>query len=330
MLHLPGTNGPNSYEGGTPFFDLDTYADLGTVDSFMPYFISDDQYQTVMNVNVVKGRHNIRFGTDIYYQALNHAQPEITAATASARAAASASGPARRRSRGTGRQSYNAFASFLLGVPDQIGRLKLVEPYTTRNRQDSLYIRDQWQARREADRVVRHPVGVFPGTYARASRSRAVRCEHQPMMVGGVGSVPKDLGVKVSKTLFAPRLGMTYPPDRWAGASRRVRHHQRSVRAGEAAAHESSGGAESAPRRAELAGLREPNVGRHPAIPDPDLGNGLISVPARSPCSRCPTISCAATSDRGTSRCRKNCAGGSSGKRRTSPHARSISSGSAN
>ena len=32
------------------------------------------------------------------------------------------------------------------------------------------------------------------------------------MMIGGVGSVPKDLGVKVSKTLFAPRLGMTFRP----------------------------------------------------------------------------------------------------------------------
>ena len=29
VLHLPGTNGPNFYEGGTPFFDLDTYADRG-------------------------------------------------------------------------------------------------------------------------------------------------------------------------------------------------------------------------------------------------------------------------------------------------------------
>src|SRR5439155_17283680 len=30
------------------------------------------------------------------------------------------------------------------------------------------------------------------------------------MLIGGVGSVPEDLGVKVSKTLFAPRLGATY------------------------------------------------------------------------------------------------------------------------
>ena len=30
------------------------------------------------------------------------------------------------------------------------------------------------------------------------------------MMIGGVGSVPTDLGVAVSKTMFAPRVGFTY------------------------------------------------------------------------------------------------------------------------
>ena len=44
----------------------------------MPYYRSDDQLQTVCNMNWTKGGHNVRFGTDIYYQALNHTQPEIS------------------------------------------------------------------------------------------------------------------------------------------------------------------------------------------------------------------------------------------------------------
>src|SRR4030095_15178177 len=68
LLRLPAPNRPTFYEGAAPFFDLDTYADLGTVDPFMPYFISDDQYQTVLNLNVVKGRHNIRAGVAVNYQ----------------------------------------------------------------------------------------------------------------------------------------------------------------------------------------------------------------------------------------------------------------------
>src|SRR5437762_8667000 len=80
-LGIPGTNGSRAYEGGTPFFDLDTYADLGTVDTFMPYYRHDDQYQAVLNGNWLKGHHNIRAGTDIYYQGLNHTQPEISGGT---------------------------------------------------------------------------------------------------------------------------------------------------------------------------------------------------------------------------------------------------------
>ena len=56
VLGLPGTNGPNAYEGGTPLFDLDTYADLGTTDTFMPYYRSDDQYQTRAERQLDQGR----------------------------------------------------------------------------------------------------------------------------------------------------------------------------------------------------------------------------------------------------------------------------------
>src|SRR5258708_13445011 len=98
----------------------------------MPYDRSDDQYQSVVNVNWIKGRHNIRAGTDIYYQALNHTQPEISGGTSyGARGGFRfGSGPTQIQGGPPGNQ-YNAFASFLLGVPNQIGRLKLVGPYTT-------------------------------------------------------------------------------------------------------------------------------------------------------------------------------------------------------
>ena len=45
----------------------------------MPYYRDDDQYQTVANVSWLKGRHNIRFGSDFYFTALNHLQPEFDA-----------------------------------------------------------------------------------------------------------------------------------------------------------------------------------------------------------------------------------------------------------
>jgi len=281
LLGLPGTNGPKPYEGGMPVFNLDTYASLGTTDTFMPYYRSDDQYQSVVNVNWVKGRHNIRGGSDIYFQALNHTQPEISGGTSfGARGGFRfGSGPTQILGGPTGNQ-YNAFASFLLGVPNQIGRLKLVEPYTTRNRQYSLYVRDQWQASSKMTISYGTRWEYFP-VPTRANRGlERFNVATNQMMIGGVGSVPKDLGVKVSKTLFAPRVGMTYRPapglvlragfgitnDPYALARPLRTNHPAVLNL-----------LLNAPN--SLAFVSRTSAGI-PLIPDPDLGSGLVNVPS--------------------------------------------------
>src|SRR5438094_2915384 len=280
-LKLPGTNGTHAYEGGTPFFDLDTYADFGTTDTFMPYYRSDDQYQTVMNVNWLKGEHNVRFGTDIYYQALTHTQPEISGGTSyGARGGFRyGSGPTQILG-GPGGNQYNAFASFLLGVPNQIGRLKLVEPYTTRNWQYSLYVRDQWQASSRMTISYGTRWEYFP-VPTRATRGlERYNVNTNQMMIGGIGSVPEDLGVHVSKTLFAPRLGVTYRP-----------REGTVLRAGFGITNDPY--ALARPLRTNHPAvlnllLDAPNsfafVSRTadgiPLIADPDLGSGLVSVPS--------------------------------------------------
>ena len=76
LLGIPGLNGSRAFEGGMPVFDFDTFQDIGITELYMPYTRNDDQYQTVVNVNWMKGKHNVRAGTDIYFQALNHLQPE--------------------------------------------------------------------------------------------------------------------------------------------------------------------------------------------------------------------------------------------------------------
>ena len=280
-LHLPGTNGTRAYEGGTPFFDLDTYADLGTVDTFMPYYRSDDQYQTVMNVNWVKGRHNIRGGTDIYYQALNHTQPEISGGDSfGARGGFRfRSGPTQIQG-GPGGNPYNAFGAFLLGVPDQIGRLKLAEPYTTRNWQYSLYVRDQWQPLSKLTISYGTRWEYFP-VPTRANRGiERYDVNTNTMMVGGVGVVPKDVGVKVSKTLFAPRLGVIYRATEGLvlragfGITNDPYSLARPLRTNHPAVlNLLLNAANSLSFVSRLAdGI--------PEIPDADLGNGIIPVPS--------------------------------------------------
>ena len=280
-LRLPGTNGPNAYEGGMPFFDLDTYADIGTVDTFMPYYRSDDQYQMVMNFNWLKGQHNIRFGTDIYNQALNHTQPEISGGTSfGARGGFRYRAGTTQLQGGPGGNQYNAFASFLLGLPDQIGRLKLAEPYTTRNWQYSLYARDQWEAtpRLTVSYGLRWEYFPVPTRKERGLERYDVNANQ--MMIGGVGSVPTDLGVEVSKTLFAPRLGATYrltegmvlragfgiTNDPYALARPLRTNHPAVLNL-----------LVDAPNSFSFVGRTADGI---PQIPDADLGNGRIPVPS--------------------------------------------------
>jgi hypothetical protein len=281
LLGLPGTNGTQPYEGGTPLFDLDTYADLGTTDTFMPYYRSDDQYQAVANVNWIKGRHNIRFGTDIYYQALNHTQPEISGGDSfGARGGFRfQSGPTQIPGGPSG-NLYNAFASFLLGVPNRIGRLKLVEPYTTRNWQYSVYIRDQWQASSKITVSYGTRWEYFP-VPVRATRGlERYNVDTNQMMIGGIGSVPKDLGVTVSKTLFAPRLGVTFRPTEGTvlragfGITNDPYALARPLRTNHPAVLNLLVDAPNS-----LAFVSRTGDGI-PLIPDPDLGNGVVSVPS--------------------------------------------------
>ena len=280
-LRLPGTNGPHAYEGGMPFFDLDTYADIGTVDTFMPYYRSDDQYQMVMNFNWLKGQHNIRFGTDIYYQALNHTQPEISGGTSfGARGGFRFRPGTTQLQGGPGGNQYNGFASFLLGLPDQIGRLGLAEPYTTRNWQYSLYARDQWEATPKLTLSYGLRWEYFPVPRRAGRGLERYDVNTNQMMIGGVGSVPTDLGVEVSNTLFAPRLGATYRVTEGMvlragfGITNDPYALARPLRTNHPAVLNLL---VDAPSSFSFVGRTADGI---PQIPSADLGNGIIPVPS--------------------------------------------------
>jgi hypothetical protein len=214
FLGIPGTNGPHPYEGGFPFFDLTTYSDYGTTDTFMPYTRNDDQFQYVLNANWLKGPHNIRFGMDIYRQKLNHTQPEFNGDSMGARGGFTFGAGATQLSGATvpaGAGQFNSFAAFLLGSPTVLGKLnETVAPYTTRNWQFSLYVRDQWQVTPKLTISYGTRWEYFP-VPTRADRGlERYNLNTNMMEIGGVGSVPTDLGINVSGKLFAPRVGIAY------------------------------------------------------------------------------------------------------------------------
>jgi len=219
-LGIPGLASDRRIDGGMPRFRIDGFEQIGISNNFMPYFRSDPQWQYVANANWTKGSHNIRFGTDIYYQNLNHNQPEFSGSQGPA------SGGFRFRQNQTRNGSsvatdYNAWGSFLLGTFEDGGKIWQFDPdgYKTRTELWSFYIRDRWQVNNKLTLTygIRHEIYPFPTRKERGlerfildDTSGGVTGGPNDMVICGAGNQPNDCGIDVGRSMTVPRIGIAY------------------------------------------------------------------------------------------------------------------------
>src|SRR6185295_20145532 len=113
---------------------------------------------------------------------------------------------------GPSSNQFNSFATFLLGLPTQIGKLHLVpDRYHVRAWLHSYYVSDRWNVSRKLTMSygVRWEYFPYPNRGGGAGLER-YDPDTNKMLVCGTGSVPTDCGVEISRTLFSPRLGVAY------------------------------------------------------------------------------------------------------------------------
>ncbi len=281
FLKIPGTNGARRFEGSWPTFEISSYTNIGTNDNFMPYFRRDPQYQYVANFNWTRGTHNVRFGMDIYRQHLNQNQAEFVGGTTYGAQGGFTfgGGPTQIRGGPSGNQ-FNSYATFLLGLPTTFGKtFQVPDEYNLRATLYSYYIRDRWNItpRLTFDYGVRWEYFPVP---TRSDRGiERYDPDINKVLVCGVGSVPKDCGIHVSKKKFAPRLGLAYRAT-----------NTLVFRAGYGITNDPFLGTEllraeypvliplviEAPNSLQFAGRLENGI---PPIPIPSLGNGIIDIP---------------------------------------------------
>ncbi len=213
--------------GGTGIWDT-----LGTVNTWDPVERDERTYAFASNLTKLKGAHELRFGYSLNKLRMDHWQPELGYGPrgwmqSAPNATASPTGQ-------TSSDIFNGYASFLLGLMGTTGTSVQYELMTTREWQHNFYARDRWQVgdkltldlglryqdyplMQRADRGIEKVLGADDLASARAlaSNGAALTADSSgtlrpTVLLGGMGQVPTDLGVTVSKTLFAPRLGAVY------------------------------------------------------------------------------------------------------------------------
>ncbi len=219
ILGIPGTNGTRLFEGSWPRFAISNFEDLGTHNTYMPYLRNDPQFYWSGNATLIRGNHSFRFGGSIFMLRLNHQQPEWNAGGSTEPGAGGfnfGSGPTSCKDclggKGSKTNAYNNFGTFLLGLDTNYGKNILVPDYFhTITHQYSWYFGDQWQVTPKFTATL----GVRWEYYPMPTRDGSRGLERydfasNSMLLCGVGSTPTDCGVSVSKTMFVPRVGLTY------------------------------------------------------------------------------------------------------------------------
>jgi hypothetical protein len=221
VLGIPGTNGPDVRESGLPAFYISGYTNLGNAEGWNPLFRNDQSYTLNLNLNKIKGNHDVRFGLDLMHHLMNHWQPELgegpRGAFDFAPGTTALNPDALDASVGflNGTPSFendwNGVASFLLGVSDYTGKSSQYIKMDSHENTWALYVRDRWRATSKLTLTL----GLRWELYPTRTRSQEMGIEsYDPttneVLIGGWPGVERDNGVGYSKSLFAPRLGFAY------------------------------------------------------------------------------------------------------------------------
>jgi len=213
---IPGTNGGRQYAsdtryGGPPQIAGFGFSYVGLGATWAPLFRNDRSYTYQTNFTKLSGSHEIRWGFEPRRHEMNHWQPE----TGSPRGSISFAGGATSLPGVTGREP-NSFAAGLLGLVGSYSKSIQFLLMQTREWQLAWYVRDRWQATRNLTLTL----GLRYEYYPLMNRGDRGIERWDPytniVYLGGLGDVPQNNGIQVSKTLFAPRVGFAYRAnDNW-------------------------------------------------------------------------------------------------------------------
>jgi hypothetical protein len=207
---IPGTNGGKAFAddirySGQPCIN-NGLTGWGNCQGSNPNFYQDRSYTYTTNFSKVMGAHEFRWGVDIVRHAMNHWQPEV----ANPRGTLSPTGNATVL-RGQVARSTHTYAAGLLDILGSASKSVQFFDMHTREWQNGLYFRDRWQVTRNFTLNIGARYEYYP-LMNRGDGRGLERWDPSTNLVyiGGVGNVPINNGMTVSKKLLAPRLGFAW------------------------------------------------------------------------------------------------------------------------
>lgn len=199
-------------QGGLPLLAIDGFTSLGPANTYQPQAYADPEKNFAVNISWIKSNHNIRAGFDSDLQASNETQYQTPSNgfITNSGGLHFAQGTTLLKGGAAG-NDFNAFASFLLGLPQDSGKIyQFPDEYYTRNKSFGIYLRDRWQmtSKLTLSYGVRWDYFQFPRRVG--AGVEYFNPQNATMMICGVGSTPADCGITRDRQHFNPRLGIAY------------------------------------------------------------------------------------------------------------------------
>ena len=211
VLQIPGTQTTDKRELGWPLILIDGFGQLGAANNFEPHGYRDPVRDYMGNLSWNKGSHNLRFGTDIIFQDINESQPQGANAYTAAQGGFQFSQGTTQLNGGPAGNDYNAWASFLLGLPTNAGKTRqFPEEIQQRMHAYSFYARDRWQVTPKLTVNYGLRYERFPMPHRVGRGLEMYDFSNNTMVLCGVGSNPSDCGVDRGQGRPTPRAGIAY------------------------------------------------------------------------------------------------------------------------
>jgi hypothetical protein len=208
QLGIPGTNGPDIRQSGFPIFNITGFSSFGQVANYSPFWRNDQTWTNSHNLTWTRGAHEFRFGFDMIRFQLNQWQPE--AGNFGPRGYFTFDGAITGLNGGKSPNQFNAYAAFLLGLDQSVGKTLQNQYLTGREWQFGWYGRDRWQVTRKLTVNLGLRYELYPLVTRTHSGIGRFDLATNNIIIGGIGGNDENAGVTVSHKLFAPRAGVAY------------------------------------------------------------------------------------------------------------------------